>query len=166
MQFPSWVEPLARQMRAARLEVIDFARSAPTSLWQQPSPLEGWTCHDVLAHLAGGDDRMLQSVLQAVIAGEEVPSEVLHPGTDAENARGVAARRDWTVERLIEELERDGAETQALLAGLREEYRDVQPSGAPWTVGRLVQVVYEENHDLEHLSQLRLVARTTSTTEA
>jgi uncharacterized protein (TIGR03083 family) len=148
-------------MRAARREVVDFARFAPTSLWQQPSPLEGWTCRDVLAHLAGGDDRMLQSVLQAVIAGDDVPPEVLHPDTDAENARGVAARRDWSIERLIDELERDGAETQALLAGLREEHRDARPPGATWTVGRLLEVVYEENHDLEHLAQLRLVARTT-----
>jgi len=154
-RFARWVEPLASQMRDSRAQVIAFARSAPAGIWAKPSPLEGWTYRDVLAHLAGGNDEMLQKILRAVVSGQPVDPAVLDPDTDGENADGVAERRGWPLERLFEALEADGTEMQELLAGLKESDKDIRPGAASWTLEGLLRVVHEENHDLEHLTQLR-----------
>ena len=153
--FASWVEPIATRLRENRAQVIAFARSAPRGIWDRPSPVAGWTNKDILAHLAGGNDRMVQDVLSAVIAGEPVGPALLEPDTDGANARGVEERRAKSVPELIDELERDGEELQSLLFRLREEHRNVRPGGAPWTIEAFLRVVQHESHDLEHLRQLQ-----------
>lgn len=159
VRFASWVEPVASQMRSSRRQVIDFARAAPPEFWDRPSVLEGWTNKDLLAHLAGGNDQMLQDILRPVVAGKEVDPKVLEPDTDGENARRVDERRSWSLERLIDALERDGAEMQDLLSRLEESARDIKPGGASWSLEALFRAVYKENHDIEHLEQLRAAAK-------
>jgi hypothetical protein len=154
-RFASWVEPVAAQMKESRRQVVDFARHASKEVWDRPSVLEGWSNKDLLAHLAGGNDQMLQDLLRPVVAGEQVDPRVLEPDTDGENARRVEERRSWTLDRLIEALERDGTEMQDLLSRLAEPDKDVRPAGASWTLGDLFRLVQEENHDIEHLTQLR-----------
>jgi hypothetical protein len=122
----------------------------------QPSPLEGWTNKDLVAHLAGGNDQMLQKILRAVVSLYPVDPAVLEPDTDGENATGIAERRPWSIEQLIEELERDGAEMQDLLSRLQEADKVIHPGGASWSLEGLFGVIHKENHDLEHLTQLRL----------
>ena len=153
--FAAWVEPVAAALAEDRRTTIAFARSAPAGLWARPSGVAGWTYQDILAHLAGGNDLMLQHILRAVVARGPLDPLLVQFDTDAENARGVEERRGWPVAALIAELERDGEEIQDLLAHLTADDEQLHPEGFPISVGRFLQIVEEERHDLVHLAQLR-----------
>jgi hypothetical protein len=153
--FAVWVEPVALTLSEDRRQVIMFARSAPIEMWERPSGVSGWTCREVLAHLAGGNDQMLQAILRAAVAREAPDAAVFTPDTDAENARRVAERQRWTIEQLIAELERDGTEVQALLSQLTEEDQDLRWPGFSLTLGEFLRIVQDEHHDLHHLEEMR-----------
>jgi hypothetical protein len=155
----AWVAPVASLLAVDRAEVIAFARSAPVELWERASVVDGWLNRDILAHLAGGNDLLLQRLLHSAVTGEPPDPAVFSLDTDAENTRGVAERRAWSIRQLIEELERDGAEVQTLFAQLAEDDRDRRWDGFPITLGRFLQIVEEERHDHEHLEQLRAARR-------
>ena len=107
--YASWVEPIAAVLAEDRRRLVAFAASAKAAFWEQPSSVGGWTNKDVLAHLAGGNDMLAQTLLRSLTAGDELAPKVFALDTDAENARRVAERRDWPVAELIVELERDHA---------------------------------------------------------
>jgi hypothetical protein len=154
--FAAWVRPVAEQLAADRRRVIDFARAAPAEIWHRASAAESWTNKELLAHLAGGNDQMLQTVLRAVTSRTALDANALDPDTDAENAARVGERRSWSIDALIAELERDGDELQSLLAQLRDEDEGTRPGGAKWTSGQLFGIVLRERHDVEHLENMRL----------
>ncbi len=71
--FAAWVEPYARQLSENRAEVVAFARSVPAEAWERPSPLDGWSYKDILAHIGKGNDQLFQKLLRQVIAvGSEI----------------------------------------------------------------------------------------------
>jgi uncharacterized protein (TIGR03083 family) len=156
--FAFWVQPVATALAEDRRALLAFARSARVEDWDQPSALEGWTRKDILAHLAGGNDQLLQIVLRGVTSHTAIDPALLDPDTDVENARRVAERRTWTIDELIAELERDGHETQALLSKLRPEDEGLQQPGSPLTLGQFLEIVRLERHDAEHLAQMRIEA--------
>ena len=152
--FAPWVAPAAEKLRRDRDEVIAFARSVDPAAWSRPSNVGNWNCKEVLAHLAGGNDQILQQLLRAVAAGENVDPAIFSVDTDAENARAVAERSDWSIEALIYELVRDGDEIQDLLSSLDESHEHLKQN-LPFTLGQFIQIVEHEGHDLLHLAQLR-----------
>lgn len=152
--FAAWVQPVATVLDEDRRAVIDFAGSVPATAWDEPSALEGWTRKDILAHLAGGNDQLLQILIRAAVAGEDVEPALLDPDTDAENARRVAERRSWTIDALIAELERDGDEVQSLLAQLTREHESLKQPGTTFTLGQFLEIVRHERHDREHLAHM------------
>jgi uncharacterized protein (TIGR03083 family) len=154
-EFAPWVQPIAQVLAEDRRAVIDFARSAPAASWDEPGALEGWTRRDILAHLAGGNDQLVQLILRAVTSGEQLDAAQLNPDTDAENARRVAERRVWSIDALISELERDGDEVQSLLSGLTPEHESLKQEGSSFTLGQFLEIVRHERHDFEHLRQMR-----------
>ena len=154
-RYAEWVAPTAKTLAADRRAVIEFARALPDAAWDEPAGDGDWRKRDVLAHLAGGNDRMVQTVLSAVLSGEAVDAALLDPDTDEANARGIEERRAWPIARLIDELERDGEEMQELLGRLTDAHREVRPGGAAWTVEGLLRLVHHERHDFHHLGQLR-----------
>jgi len=154
--FASWVAPIASILEQDRRVLLDFVRAAPHDLWTLPAiGADVWTRRDVLAHLAGGNDRMVQTVLRAVIERLPLGTSALDPDTHAENARGVAARRAWSIERLVATLEADGEEMLELLAALSENDQTIKPGGASWTIGEMLRIVAAERHDMLHLAQMR-----------
>jgi uncharacterized protein (TIGR03083 family) len=153
MTFTAWVEPVAEKLRRDRNEVIEFARSVDPNAWERPSNVEGWTCKKILAHLAGGNDQILQQLLRSVVAGEKVDPDIL-VDTGAENARAIAEQRDKPISDLIEELVRDGDEVQELLSSLDDSHEHLKQD-LPFTLGQFMQIVENEGHDLLHLAQLR-----------
>ncbi|MEX0682767.1 MAG: maleylpyruvate isomerase N-terminal domain-containing protein [Dehalococcoidia bacterium] len=152
--FVAWVEPVAVVLAEDRRLVIDFTRSVRRDIWEWDSGVEGWTCKDILAHLAGGNDQLSQTLLRKVVACEPLEASVMDVDTDGENARRVAERRSWAVERLIAELQTDGDEVQELLSRLTEDDEQLR-DGLPMTLGAFLQIVLHERHDWEHLEQLR-----------
>lgn len=152
--FAAWVAPTANQLAEDRTEVIAFARSIPEAEWTRLSGVEAWTCKDLLAHLAGGNDQLLQVMLRKAIAGERLEASLMDVDTDRENAMCVAERGDWPVERLIAELEADDEELQHLLSQLNQDHEHLQ-DGLPMTLGSFLQIVRHERHDMEHLTQLK-----------
>jgi uncharacterized protein (TIGR03083 family) len=153
--FARWVEPLARTLARDRADVIAFARSTPPDFWSRASAVDGWTNHDLLAHLAGGNDQLVQTLLRAIATGATLPPSELQPDTDAENARRIEARRSWSVDDLIAYLERDGADMQDLLSRLTDADGELRPEGLGLSVGQFLRIVEHERHDYEHLAQLR-----------
>lgn len=152
---PTWVREIAKTLAADRRAVIEYARRQDANTWSAPSGVGVWTRRDVLAHLAGGNDQMIQTVLRAVTQGHALEPAMFDPDTDAENEQRVRERRRWADAQIIAELERDGAEMQELLAVLRPDHRDLPLPGGTMTLGGLLGFVLRERHDHEHLEQLK-----------
>ena len=153
--FAPWVAPIAEQLREGREQVIAFARSLPIEAWSKPSPLEGWTYNDLLAHIGKGNDQILQKLLRTVAAGERVDISIFSVDTNEANAREVAARRDRSVDEVIAELEEAGDEIQELFSQLSDEDEHLRQEDPPFILKGFLHAVQRENHDLEHLAQLR-----------
>lgn len=153
-----WVVPIARVLAGDRAELIAFVRAQPAPFWDRASMVEGWRNREILAHLAGGNDQLVQILLRAAVSGEAPHPSVFAMDTDAENASRIEARASWTIAQLIGELQRDGEEVQELLAQLSETDRDRGFEGFDLTLGQFLRIVEHERHDALHLAQLRAVS--------
>ncbi|HEY8171627.1 MAG TPA: DinB family protein [Dehalococcoidia bacterium] len=153
--FADWVAPIAEALGRDRTTVIAFAASVPDREWARPSGAEGWTCKDILAHLAGGNDQLVQILLRAVTSRQAPERSALDPDTDAENARGVERRRDWPVDRLIADLQSENDEIQELLSQLTDADEEARVPGFSMTLGDFLRLVQHERHDAEHLVQMQ-----------
>lgn len=154
--FAAWVAPTAEGLRASRALVLEFARAQDAGFWtQHPRGVDGWTNKDLLAHIGGGNDQMLQIVLRAVVAKEPLKPSVATIDTDAENKREIEERHDWPVEKVLAELESTGEELQGLLGSLTDADHDRALEGLSITLEQLLAVVHAEDHDGEHLGQMR-----------
>jgi len=150
--FAPWVEPVAARLREGRSQVVELARSIPTAAWTRPSPNSGWTCKDLLAHLATGD-WALQSGLRVVIAKERL--DIAQFGNvDEANARFAGERSGRSIEDLIAEVEAEAEETQELLTKLKEDDERHMPDNAPMSLGEYLRLFPE--HDRAHLEQMRM----------
>ena len=153
--FAAWVEPVAEHLRAAREDVLSFARSAPTDLWERPSGTGAWTCKDLLAHIGKGNDQILQKLLRMVVDGAQIDTSIFAADVDEANAREVAARRQQSADDVIAELEDAGNEILHLLSQLGEEHEHLNQKEPPFILKGFLQFVVKEDHDREHLAQLR-----------
>jgi len=152
--YAAWVEPIARTLAEDNRELLGFVRAQPREFWDRQSVAEGWTNRDILAHVGGGNDQLVQIVLRAVISHKPLGPETFDIDTDAANAHGVEERRSWPLERVIAEIEEGEEETQYLLSQLSDTDRDVR-GGSPMTLGDFLRIVQKERHDHLHLQQLR-----------
>lgn len=154
--FAPWVEPFAAHFRQNRAEVIAFARAVPAERWATPSPLPGWTCKDLLAHVGKANDQLFQQLLRTVIAGEPVDTRMfIEVDTDGNNASGVEQRRDRSAAEVIAEVEAAGEEIQGLLAQLTAEHEHLRQDDPLFDLKGFLHGARKESHDLEHLAQLR-----------
>ncbi len=155
--FLPWAEAPAKQIREGRTEVRRTAEKFLPDLWTMPSPLEGWTYKDLLAHLASGD-WVFQTMLRDVLGIEknlpkQAPLEYVNEG----NARLLAERKDTSVEELIAELTATGETTQELLGGLTDAHDPsavvwLRPNGDPVTLEQWITGFPQ--HDVSHGAQL------------
>ena len=153
--FAPWVEPIAALLREQRARVITFARSLPADAWDRPSPLAGWTCKDLLAHIGKGNDQLFQQLLRTIVAGEPIDTHMFAVDTDGDNTRKVEERRAWTAADVIAEVEEAGEEIQDLLSQLTDEHEQYKQDDPPFQLDGYFRLIREESHDLEHLAQLR-----------
>ena len=153
--FARWVETYAETLQEDRQQMIDFARSAPADFWGRPSPNEGWTNKDLLAHIVAPTDQGVERLLRAVISDGKIDRSVVVFDTDAANAEGVAARRERSVDELIVELQASGEEMQDLLSQLTDAHEHYRQDDPPFVLSGFMELVMRARHDLEHLAQLR-----------
>ena len=119
-----------------------------------PSPLEGWTYRDLLAHLSTGD-WVCQTILRSVVSNKPLDLAVINlDHINAGNARLLEERKGRSVEELIAEVEAEGEETQELLARLAPEHEQRTQEGAPMSLGQYLRDAFPA-HDRDHLAQLR-----------
>ncbi len=149
----TWVQPIAVETEEGAKEVLDFARSQPADVWNRPSPLEGWTCRDILAHLAGDCGKVTSLALRAAVTGRPIDNPPdLADGGAAANARDVAERREHMVQELIAEIERDREQWRDLMARLKDADEDARWEGFPLSLGQYLRLC--AGHDREHLAHL------------
>lgn len=150
--FAAWVEPLAREIKQSRAEVVAFARALPEAGWDEPSAVDGWSRRDVLAHLAGDTAKITVAVIRA--AGDpRAPVPSYGEGDVALNARDLEERRGWSIEQLIAEIEADAEEWRRGLGGLGEDDGARSWPGFPLDAAGYLAMV--AGHDREHLEQMR-----------
>ena len=149
--FAPWVEPIAIELRESRRQIVELGRSLPAEAWGRPSPLEGWTNKDLLAHLAVGD-WVCQTVLGTVVANKPVDMASI-ADLDGRNERYRRERAERSAEDLIAEVETEGEETQELLARLAEADEERRQEDAPVSLGEYLRMF--PSHDREHLAQMR-----------
>ena len=150
--FASWVEPIARALADGRREVVEYARSLPAEAWDTPTDVDGWTCKDVLAHLAGDTGKITTSAMRGPVTGV-APVSTFADGGDTANARDIAERRGRSVEELLAEIEHDGRVWQELLAQLGDADEEATWPSFPVTLGAYLRL--EATHDRQHLAQIR-----------
>ena len=149
--FAPWVAPSAEQLRQSRTEIARAARQLLPEHWGMPSPLEGWSYRDLLAHLAVGD-WVCQSILSAAVAGRPADLSILNQ-LDERNEQLRREREGRSIEELIAEVESEGEETQELLARLTEEDESRKQEGAPMSLDEYLRMF--PGHDRRHLEELR-----------
>ena len=147
-EFAAWVTPAAEKLRESRRRIAEVARALPDDAWNGPSPLAGWTYHDLLAHLAVGD-WAFQATLSAILEGKGFDPS-LFDTLDEVNERYRVERVGRPVEGLIAEALAEGEETQALLARLTLDH-EAMPVGR-FTIGEWVTGF--SRHDGIHTDEL------------
>ncbi len=159
-RFAPWVKPIARRDREGREELIRFARSLSKESWLLPSPLEGWTCRDVLAHLAGDTGKWFERFLQSVLRDQRLDAERFGPQRDPDelNAMDIDARRNHTVRELIAEIESDGRKHEEMLSSLTDDHEHHLLAHYSYSLGEFLRNREAGNrggHDREHLAHIQ-----------
>jgi uncharacterized protein (TIGR03083 family) len=134
------------ELRATLVEANDALQTALASLtaaeWLSPSPNDGWSAKDTLAHLTSIEARQRVQILAILGQGSFPVDDV-----NVFNERMVAERRSWTVEQLLDELSTGRAETLAILDRIGDE--DVDRYFDHPRRGRL-SIAYVYEHMAEH----------------
>ena len=96
----------ADQYHELRTEVLDLVRSQDLAALEIVAPAAPeWRVRDLLAHLSGVCADVVNGNLDGVT-------------TDAWTAAQVAPRRDWPVDRLLDEWEQEGTKVEAIIRGI------------------------------------------------
>jgi hypothetical protein len=145
-------------MREGRFEVRRTAEKFLPEMWTMPSPLEGWTYKDLLAHLASGE-WVFQTMLRQTLGIEKtLPAQATLEFVNDGNAQRLSERKDTSVEQLIDEIATAGETTQELLSKLTDE---IAPSTVAWHRPNGEPVSLEQwisgfpQHDVSHGAQLK-----------
>jgi uncharacterized protein (TIGR03083 family) len=154
--FESWVAPIADRYQSKRREVVAVARSVPDDAWDKPSPVEGWSFRDVLAHLAEGDVSVRHTI-QTVIDGGNLDFRAWNNGREERIARALRRGAPLAIPELISRALEDGEQTNRLLSKLTGAHEEVlvitsRTDPRPMSL-RAYLSAYE--HDEEHLEHLR-----------
>jgi uncharacterized protein (TIGR03083 family) len=145
----------------------EFIGSATSSLervhpdaWQRPTTYDGWTAHDLLAHLSSSQKalpRLVESAFTPPVAA--AGAEPFDP--DRWNASQIRRRRDQPGESLIDEFRQGSSELSIMMEHrvLPEDLARSVPAGAGR--GRALGLTLEEllAHQRGHLSDLLQAVR-------
>ncbi|MBI3966064.1 MAG: DinB family protein [Chloroflexi bacterium] len=144
-------QELHDQIVTARQMVLVSISSLTPEQLEQPTPNEGWSAKDTLAHLTSIESR-LRRMWQHALEGREWPTEETDIHTY--NAACVAERKNWYLRDLVEELDHTGEETLNFLEGLDPADLDRKwrhPTRGEVTLEALIRIVprHLESHAAE-----------------
>ena len=95
-------------------QILDTVRTFSETEWIASSACAGWRVRDVIAHLGVG----ARSIIDPIPLPEGLP---IPENREREHGLPVDLRRDWTVQEVLAEFEKFGAERLTRLPGLQEE---------------------------------------------
>lgn len=134
----SFMHPLHAALARTWPALVDLGESIPDDRWTEPTVLPGWTVADVYAHL-GHIEGLAHDFPQPEIPAEwTFEGKPLHHVTNA----GVAARRTWSKEQVLDEVRNASRATLDKLESLDEagwEQPAVGPLG-PTTLERAMEL--------------------------
>lgn len=135
------------------LQKLDRARESleevlpATDLPGQVYP--GWTTKDILAHLSGWDDAIVDA-FQAHVAGTSLTKRSFTT-INAYNLESVSARRHLDYESILKEWRLNRQVVRTMVEQMTEE-KLAEPLEVLWggrvTIAKLVEIIHE--HDLDH----------------
>lgn len=144
---------LREDLAAAHRDLRALLDTVRDTEWELPTPNEGWTVKDTLAHLCTGESGNLL-IARRILNGEARPVE----GFDLHrwNQRQVEKRRERTPDELWQELDAARAETLAFLDTLTEDQLRLQgyrPTGDATTLEGVIRQI--ARHERMHTADIR-----------
>lgn len=126
LQFAPETEEYMRQLVRSQDGLLRAVYSVADGAWTEESKMApGWTYHDILAHLSSNEARRKTRLLSAL--GEADAAQLAEiSDIDGWNATAVAARRDWPLRRLVDELVLGWHEIRGVLTRFRGEHLSAQ----------------------------------------
>ncbi len=106
-----------------RRRLVEFVRSVPGEAWANRSPDGAWQARDYLAHLASIDP-LLTGWFRSLQGGEATVAGARSFSIDEWNEEQILARRDRSIDDLLDELERHRVDLNAALADFTDEQLD------------------------------------------
>jgi hypothetical protein len=141
------------ERRALARDFENLAASLSPERLARPTENPGWSCRDLIAHLATGD-WVMQRVVRAALAGTDLSGGL--PGVDVEagNEERIAANRGRTVAEVLADLHAQRAETERLWGELTDQH--LAATLPPWTGGSLRTYLQGfSGHDRYHMGQFQ-----------
>jgi hypothetical protein len=142
------------QLSTARAQLLAAIEGLSEADMTTLPALGAWTLRDVLAHISGWAAWDLQTI-EALRQGEH-PDLTAIRDVDVFNSRLVTERADWSVARILDEMEETHVALQALVRSLPVEdlFRGGPFRGPYWdSLAGWLRVAWE--HEEEHTQQIR-----------
>lgn len=141
------------QLSAARAQLLAAIEGLSEADMTTLPALGAWTLRDVLAHISGWAAWDLQTIREMQYG--EHPDLTVIRNVDAFNNRLVAERAQWSVARILGEMEETHAALQELLRGMSDEdlFRVGAFRGPYWdNLAEWLRVAWE--HEEEHAREI------------
>jgi hypothetical protein len=123
----TYIPEIEMRMRAhqrAHDGLLRAAYSVAEDAWgEQSEDVPGWTYHDIFAHVSSNEARRRVRLLSAVVDESETAAYLATVNDiDAWNEQCVAERKDWPMEKLVDELVLGWYEIRKVLAQFQPEH--------------------------------------------
>ena len=145
-------ELIRQQMQEARILLLEALADLDDDMAVASTENPEWRVRDILAHLAGSEPGLLNTI-ERFLAGIELPAGF---DLDRWNRGQVRKQADSTIESLVLSLQSSREQTGLLLDRLSEEDLDVvgtHPAGFRTTVEGIFFTI--ANHELDHGNEIR-----------
>jgi hypothetical protein len=118
------IEMRMRAQQRAHDGLMRAIYSVADDAWpEQSETVPGWTYHDILAHLSSNEARRRTRLLSALVDGGQGDRQLAAVNDiDAWNQQQVEERRDWPLQKLVDELVSGWYEIRKVLARFRPEH--------------------------------------------
>jgi uncharacterized protein (TIGR03083 family) len=148
------IEAAIDALHITHRDLLRTVDSVPDDAWDQPSPEQGWTRRDVLAHVASNELRVHARLRSAVGRADEAELKAIND-IDGWNQREVEARRGRSVPDLVDELATHRRETLRLLNAFSSQHLSTPITLADGGTCNVLEYTEMFTHHVsEHAAQL------------